>query len=91
MDYSSDIGKEASGSTFVMFDLRKENKPPHNLTLAEHLTSNLIQSVRPLPPLWFLVLAAANTAVAQAANTAGRNLNDTVTSSESVPHEATKI
>lgn len=71
MDYSSDIGKEASGSTFVMFDLRKENKPPHNLTVPEHLTSNLTRSVRPLPPLWFLLLAAANTAVAQPANTAG--------------------
>ena len=35
------------------------------MTVPKHLTSNLTRSVRPLPPLWFLLLAAANMAGAQ--------------------------
>ena len=35
------------------------------MTVPKHLTSNLTRSVRPQPPLWFLLLAAANMAGAQ--------------------------
>ena len=41
------------------------------MTVPKHLTSNLTRSVRPLPPLWFLLLAAANMAGAQPTNTTG--------------------